>query len=156
MACNTAFPLRCFPFWCYRVLPLVYSEGLSDYEVICKCIDYVNRLIDSDRELATELEKQGTDIESLKSDVKDIQTELDNISGGKYIEKYLEQMLAAVKTWVDDNLPGIVGNAVKFVQFGLTPSGRFCARIPYQWGFMSFDTIMDATSELYGHLVLQY
>ena len=32
-------------FWCQKVLPLVYDESLSYYEVLCKTADYVNNLI---------------------------------------------------------------------------------------------------------------
>lgn len=35
-----------FRFWCFKVLPLVYDDELSYYEVICKCVDYINNLIE--------------------------------------------------------------------------------------------------------------
>ena len=34
-----------FYFWCQRVLPLVYDDSLSYYELLCKVRDYINNLI---------------------------------------------------------------------------------------------------------------
>lgn len=35
-----------FMFWCQKVLPLVYDDSLSYYEVLCKLVTYVNGLRD--------------------------------------------------------------------------------------------------------------
>lgn len=32
-----------FRFWCQKVLPLVYDDSLSYYELLCKVVDYLNR-----------------------------------------------------------------------------------------------------------------
>lgn len=37
-----------FRFWCQKVLPLVYDDSLSYYEVLCKITDYINKLIEND------------------------------------------------------------------------------------------------------------
>lgn len=34
--------LNPFKFWCQKVLPLVYDDSLSYYELLCKVIDYLN------------------------------------------------------------------------------------------------------------------
>ena len=34
-----------FRFWCQKVLPLVYDDSLSYYELLCKVVDYINNLI---------------------------------------------------------------------------------------------------------------
>lgn len=36
-----------FRFWCNKVLPLVYDDSLSYYEVLCKVVDYLNTCIDN-------------------------------------------------------------------------------------------------------------
>lgn len=38
--------IRKLRFWCYKVLPLVYDNSLSYYELLCKVIDKLNELID--------------------------------------------------------------------------------------------------------------
>ena len=37
--------IRKFRFWCQKVLPLVYDNSLSYYEVLCKVVDYLNKVI---------------------------------------------------------------------------------------------------------------
>lgn len=38
--------LRKFHFWCHKVLPLVYDNSLSYYEVLCKLREFINEFID--------------------------------------------------------------------------------------------------------------
>ena len=38
--------LRPFRFWCQKVLPLVYDDSLSYYELLCKVVDYLNKTIE--------------------------------------------------------------------------------------------------------------
>ena len=40
--------LQPFRYWCQKVLPLVYDDSLSYYEVLCKVVDYINKLIDDE------------------------------------------------------------------------------------------------------------
>lgn len=39
--------LKPFRFWCQKVLPLVYDDSLSYYEVLCKLTKYINELIEN-------------------------------------------------------------------------------------------------------------
>ena len=34
-----------FKFWCQHVLPLVYDDSLSYYELLCKVVNYINQLL---------------------------------------------------------------------------------------------------------------
>ena len=34
-----------FRFWCQKVLPLVYDDSLSYYELLCKVVQYLNDVI---------------------------------------------------------------------------------------------------------------
>ena len=38
--------IRKFKFWCQKVLPLVYDDSLSYYEVLCKVVQYLNNVIE--------------------------------------------------------------------------------------------------------------
>ena len=44
------------PYWCQKVLPLVYDESLSYYEILGKIVAYVNNLIEDVSTLETNLE----------------------------------------------------------------------------------------------------
>lgn len=41
---NDIKPLTPFRFWAQKVIPLVYDESLSYYELLCKVIDYLNTM----------------------------------------------------------------------------------------------------------------
>ena len=63
--------LKQFKFWCYKVLPLVYDESLSYYEVLCKTVDYINSLIEQDVVF-------GDELAELKKELNTVQTWIDN------------------------------------------------------------------------------
>lgn len=44
------------PYWCQKVLPLVYDESLSYYEVLAKVVAYINNLIEDVATLEDNLE----------------------------------------------------------------------------------------------------
>ena len=142
--------LERFRFWCQKVLPLVYDDSLSYYEVLCKVVDYINQLIENDKFIQEEIDK--IDIDLIRGLIDDIQKELDDIKNGKAEGMYLN----ALKLYIDENLEGIVGRIVKYVCFGLSTDGYFTALIPKTWDFIKFDTIVDPDSELYGHLILNW
>lgn len=58
--------LRHFHFWCQKVLPLVYDDSLSYYEVLCKITWYINQLIEQDKIFAEEIEELKKEIDFLK------------------------------------------------------------------------------------------
>lgn len=48
--------VRPFRFWCQKVLPLVYDDSLSYYELLCKVVDYLNEMRQDVSDLETYLE----------------------------------------------------------------------------------------------------
>lgn len=54
-----------FHFWCQKVLPLVYDDSLSYYEVLCKITTYLNNTIEAVNELSetvTQYDEQIADL----------------------------------------------------------------------------------------------
>ena len=43
-------------YYCQKILPLVYNDSLSYYEVLCKVTNKLNEVIESNNNLATEWE----------------------------------------------------------------------------------------------------
>lgn len=43
--------IKTFRFWCQKTLPLVYDDSLSYYELLCKVVDYINKLIEDTSKL---------------------------------------------------------------------------------------------------------
>lgn len=123
-----------FRAWCKSVLPIVYDESLSYYEVLCKVIEYINNLIKTDEGIIK-------DIDELKADLKVVQDWIDNFTTS-YAEKIIADYIATM------------------VFFGLTDAGYFVAYIPENWsdihfGTTGFDTFTELMPE-YGHLCLSY
>lgn len=149
---NSFNELTNFKFWCQKVLPLVYDDSISYYEVLCKLVAYLNQMIDNQNADHATLVQQGFDIETLKSEMLLVQQELEKFINGDYTNKYIESLA----NWIDSNLQQLVGRIVKYIFFGLTDDGYFVAYIPQSWNFINFDTIIQPENPLYGHLLLQW
>lgn len=65
-----------FKFWCQKVLPLTYDDSLSYYEVLCKCSNYINNLIENDKEMAETLQNMQWEIDDIEAFVN-----LENVIG---------------------------------------------------------------------------
>lgn len=143
---------KSFDFWCVKVLPLVYDDSLSYYEVLCKLTSKVNEMILNDDNLKEILAQFNLEIEQLKQDTLQLQNDIEKVKNGEYVDLYLD----SIKNFIDNNLQELVANIVKYIFFGLTNDGYFCASIPSSWEFITFDTIVDPKSPLYGHLILKW
>ena len=126
------YDLSTFKFWCYKVLPLVYDNSLSYYEVLCKVVDYINELIEQDKIFGDELTK-------LKEDLTTVQNWIDNYDTSyakEVLEKYIANMI-----YVD-----------------ISDSGYIIYHVPESWNDIKFYTtgldITVPTENEYGHLVL--
>lgn len=121
-------------FWCQKVLPLVYDESLSYYEVLCKVRDKLNEVI----ELSNSWDEQ---YKQLQEAIQEIQEWIDNFDT-TYIEQLIQEKLATM------------------IFVGITDAGYIVYTIPDTWESITFNTTgLDIELELqpeYGHLVLSY
>ena len=60
-----------FEHWCYQVMPLVYDESLSYYEVLCQTTEILNRVIENENKL-------GNDVRGLHSAYIQLQEYVNN------------------------------------------------------------------------------
>ena len=126
-----------FRFWCFKVLPLVYDDELSYYEVICKCVDYINNLIENDKAISN-------DVEQLKQEMKQVQEWIDNYDTS-FAESIIREYLATM------------------IFVTISDSGYIVYNIPANWKSITFNTTgLDIENNIgvgnydYGHLVLSY
>lgn len=123
-----------FRIWCQKVLPLVYDDSLSYYEVLCKVVDYINDLIEADKVLSDELE-------TLKAELKVVQDWIAN-----YNTEFAKEVIK-----------GALG---QMILVGLTDDGYIVFYIPESWSDIRFATtgydIEIPIEPEYGHLVLRY
>lgn len=75
---NVTIPssLEPFRYWCQKVLPLVYDDSLSYYELLCKVVEYLN--------------KMGDDINTLACDVNGINKAFIKLQ--QYVNDYFKNL----------------------------------------------------------------
>lgn len=122
-----------FHFWCQKVLPLVYDDSLSYYEVLCKIVKYINDIIGNEKELSDEFLE-------LKKEVEKVQEMLDNFDT-VVIERIVREYLATMI----------------FVE--ISDAGYFIYYIPDSWDNIQFETSgldVELPDVEYGRLILSY
>lgn len=58
-----------FRFWCQKVLPLVYDDSLSYYELLCKVVHKLNELAENQNNLSEDVKQIAKDLEDFKNQV---------------------------------------------------------------------------------------
>lgn len=122
-----------FRFWCQKVLPLVYDDSLSYYEVLCKIVKYINDIIGNEKELSDEFLE-------LKKEIEKVQEMLDNFDT-VVIERIVREYLATMI----------------FVE--ISDAGYFIYYIPDSWDNIQFETSgldVELPDVEYGRLILSY
>lgn len=74
---GTYTELKPFRFWCQKVLPLVYDDSLSYYEVLCKVVDFLNKTMEDVGVLHDDVEALNTAYQQLQAYVNDYFSTLD-------------------------------------------------------------------------------
>ena len=132
--------LKHFRFWCYKVLPLVYDDSLSYYEILCKVVKYINDLIDQDKVLGDELASQKAALQEVQDWIANFDT--------SYLEQLIQKYLA------------------NMIYVYISDAGYIIYYIPESWNDIQFNTTgLDITNDRlgddkhvanydYGHLVL--
>lgn len=126
-----------FRFWCYKVLPLVYDDSLSYYEILCKMVTYINNLIETDK-------LQNDEIDKLKKELQTVQNWIDNFDTS-FAESVIARYLATM------------------IFVTISDEGYIIYTIPKNWECITFNTTgLDIGNNIgvgnydYGHLVLSY
>ena len=123
-----------FRFWCYKVLPLVYDDSLSYYEILCKVVTYINELIEQDKIFGDELTNLLKELEKVKEWINNLDT--------SFIEELIKKYIATM------------------ILVEISDSGYIIYNIPESWKVITFNTTgLDIKLKIqpeYGHLVLSY
>lgn len=126
--------LKQFKFWCQKVLPLVYDDSLSYYEVLCKVVDYINKIIG-------DMQTTDTEITELQNEIKQIQTWINNFETSE-LERLIAEKIATM------------------IFIEISNAGYIIYYVPEQWKDVTFNTtgldITIADYPEYGRLVLSY
>ena len=122
-----------FSFWCQKVLPLVYDDSLSYYEILCKIVDYINNIIVNEKEITAE-------IEILKRELENVQEWIANVDTS-YAESIIKKYIATM------------------IFLEISDSGYILYFIPDTWEDINFNTTgkdIQIDGQEYGRLVLSY
>ena len=122
-----------FRFWCQKVLPLIYDDSLSYYEILCRIVKYINDIIGNEKEMTDEFLE-------LKKEVEKVQEMLDNFDTA-VIERIVREYLATMI----------------FVE--ISDAGYFIYYIPDSWDNIQFETSgldVELPDVEYGRLILSY
>ena len=106
--------LRPFRFWCQKVLPLVYDDSLSYYEVLCKVVDYLNKTMEDVGVLHDDVDALNTAYIQLQNyvntyfDTLDVQEEVDNKLDEMASDGTLDQLLLPYFNAYKNEINGII------------------------------------------------
>lgn len=92
---NPVTPLK---FWCQKVLPLVYDDSLSYYEVLCKVSEKINELVENNKNLPDYI-------------AEEIKLQLSDTNLEKIVGSYLTDFVLNVK-FPPEGIPASIGDGV--------------------------------------------
>lgn len=94
--------LQPFRYWCQKVLPLVYDDSLSYYELLCKVVDYLNKTMEDVGVLHEDVDNLHTAYVQLQNYVNDyfstldVQEEINNKLDEMAQSGYLSSIIAPI------------------------------------------------------------
>lgn len=92
--------LNKFHFWCQKVLPLVYDDSLSYYEVLCKLTNNLNTVIETVDELVENYGKYDDAIAALQSGQATLEANFTTLKTS--VDSSISEIREYVNTSVDD------------------------------------------------------
>lgn len=107
--------LQPFRYWCQKVLPLVYDDSLSYYELLCKVVDYLNKTMEDVETLhgdVTNLHNAYTMLQNYVNtyfsslDVQqEINNKLDTMANNGELSNLISPLLPQIITqWLSENI----------------------------------------------------
>ena len=107
--------LQPFRYWCQKVLPLVYDDSLSYYELLCKVVDYLNKTMEDVETLHDDVTNLHTAYEQLQNYVNvyfsslDVQEEINNklnemASNGELTSLISPLLPSLISEWLSKNI----------------------------------------------------
>lgn len=136
------------PFWGFSAftptIPKLYWNVKSQEQRILNLFDLLNKLV-------CYANNMGLAIDVNAEDIKALQKDMQNLKDGGLLDYYEQQ----IYQWIQDNMEALISASIKFVHFGLTKDGYFCAYIPRSWSEITFDTGAVYGRSDYGRLILK-
>lgn len=141
---NTLTLINQLCYWRWnKVLPAVYDDSLSQYELLCKIIHKINEIIAGYDNIASNEELQNAAIDELSK-------RLSAIEDGDFTELYEEQIMALIERV----MPEILRSHMGIVYPSVNKDGYFVIYSATVMG-LSWDTIVEKGDD-FGRIVIKY
>ena len=111
---KTSGTVSTLKYWCYKVLPLVYDDSLSYYELLCKVVSKLNELIEKYASFDDMVEEIQSAIDALQKQIDEFDT--------SYIEKLIKDKLS------------------NMIYVCISDAGYIIYYVPESWDDISFNT----------------
>lgn len=143
--------LKEFRFWSQKVLPLVYDDSLSYYEVLCKVVDYINKMLENEQMLydlyepfVNAVSEFNTKFNNLQKTVNASIVELNRRCTA--LEDADERNFNALKDYIDNISDGL-NNQMNVLNQGYSSLFALCQSLEAQIG--SGDVLTLQKSKVY-------
>ena len=101
-----------FPYWCSKVLPTVYDDSLSYYELLCKVVNSLNELIKNHDTTIANIKELYDAFVSLKEYVDEYFDNIDDSLIKEVVDKWLEEHPEVANYYVTPKMFGAKGDGV--------------------------------------------
>lgn len=98
-----------FRLWCQKVLPLVYDDSLSYYELLCKVVDYLNNTI-------ADINTLGDDVDNLNKAYNKLQDYVNNYFDNLDVQQEINNKLDEMAK--DGTLQRLIGDYINNMKIG--------------------------------------
>lgn len=107
-----------FRFWCQKILPAVYDDSLSYYELLCKVVDYLNKVMEDDINVVN-LVNQLEEYMNSYFDNLDVQEEINNkldalVTDGT-LSRLIGEYIDPIEEELDNKYETFAGNATELL-----------------------------------------
>ena len=101
--------MKPFKFWCQKVLPTVYDDSLSYYEVLCKLVKYLNQVIENMEKVEENTDALLVAYNELQNWVNDY---FDNLDVQDEIDHKIDEMVedGTFDRWIEPIIEGYEGD----------------------------------------------
>lgn len=138
--------IRPFRFWCHKVLPLVYDDSLSYYEVLCKFVKVIN-------DIASELELAEDKVSEVEASIETLREYVDTYFANLDVQEAIDAKLDEMADNGDlDNILNAYFRSVPLAEqcdamiYGQMKDEEFISAGYYTQGFEIYD---DANGNTY-------
>lgn len=183
---NRWIDLKPFKTWCIQILPSIFDESMSYYEILCKVIKILNNSLEDINILKEEIENTNSAFDRFKEEVNS-QIENTNSAFDGFKEEVRNQIAEGIEntnsainrfkeevnnqfeelvngTWIQGTIPYLEELLKQYIPvaifFEINDEGYFVANIPETWDEIQFNTSGYDYPEIngvgYGHLVISY